>query len=84
MHTSKIVETKQINNETVAYRIVCCDAACSSSCSPSNHVCEDTWHTVSTSVPDHDALLEQHKKDAETRHEAIIQWRLKYRSLVNV
>ena len=65
-HTPAVVETKQITNEHVAYRIVCCG---------DEH--ESTWHTISVLAPDHDAILTERKAEITARHEAMVQWRAK-------
>jgi len=66
-HTPEVVETKQINNEHVAYRIVCC-----------NDPHESTWHTISVLIADHETELEARKAEITARHEAMVVWRRKY------
>jgi hypothetical protein len=64
MHTPKIIQAKQVNNENVSYCIQCCDDPM-----------EVTWHTIHILAPDHQAVLEDRKKEIATRHEAITAWR---------
>jgi hypothetical protein len=74
-HNPIVVDVKQVNNEQVAYRIVCCGAACGDACTPSNHVCEDSWHTMHVAEPDHDAKIKFLMKEIASRHEQITKWR---------
>lgn len=77
-HEAKIVEKRQISNEFVAYRIVCCEQACGQDCMPHAHVCEDSWHTVSIHRDDHEGYLEERKAEVVARHEKMSAWREKH------
>lgn len=77
-HEPKIVERRQVSNELVAYRLVCCGEECSvERCVDGAHTCEDTWHTFNVSDPGIDAKLEDRKSEVAQRHAAIISWRAK-------
>lgn len=77
-HKPKVVETKQISNEFVSYRIVCCDEACSRErCTPQAHQCEESVHTISINADNHDALLQEQMDIIATRHEKMHNWRSK-------
>jgi hypothetical protein len=71
-HTPEVLETKEINDEQVAYRIRCC-----------GDVTTDSWHTISVLCPTtedprtHEQQLEERKADVATKHEAKITWRAK-------
>jgi hypothetical protein len=82
-HTPKIVEAKQISNSYTAYRIVCCGEACDPSrCTASAHTCEETWHTISVSAPDHAGQLAAIKADVAARHELMLEWRASQAALL--
>jgi len=86
-HNPKIVEPKQITNELVAYRVVCCGETCCLRgecrevqhvcCTPEAHTCEESWHTVSVHREDHEGYMAERMKEVADRHEKMIQWRLK-------
>lgn len=63
MHTSSVVETKELSDELVAYRVRCCD-------DPTT----DSWHTASVLI-DHSESLKAHCQQVEARHERKRLWR---------
>src|SRR5229473_7241062 len=64
-HTPEVVETKELNDEQVAYRLRCCGDPLS-----------DSWHTMmALSFPDHEGSLGEIKTQVAARHEAKIAWR---------
>jgi hypothetical protein len=65
---AEIVEVKQLSNEQVAYKIRVND-------DPTT----DSWHTMNVWEEDHEAQLEEHKKVALKRHEALAKWREKWK-----
>lgn len=76
-HTPVVIEVKQVNNEYVGYRIVCCGLACDvnqpdAKCTPSHHVCEDSWHTAHiTGVDDHEAWVADRLAEVAARHQTM-------------
>ena len=66
-HEPKVVEWKQVSNEQVAYRIVCCEDPA-----------ESSWHTIHVAHPDHEDWLEDRKAEVAKRHEAMEKWREKW------
>lgn len=77
-HEPKIVEQRQVTNELVAYRLVCCGESCSEEkCANGAHACEDTWHTFHVLDPEIDAKLAERKSEVAKRHAAIVAWRSK-------
>ena len=74
---AEVIESKQVNNEMVSYRIVCCGEKCSEKCKPSAHQCEDSWHTLSVTIEDHASRLELRKAEVEARHTKMKSWRAK-------
>lgn len=80
-HTPKVVGQKQVNNEQVAYRIVCCDETCSrQTCVPTSHNCEDTWHTIAINLDNHDELLQEQLTIVAARHAKMHDWRSKQKN----
>lgn len=77
MHTPEIIETKQVSNEQVSYRIVCCGEKCSEKCKPAEHVCEDSWVTLSVKNDNHEAQLEIEKGKIAERHAKMAAWKEK-------
>src|SRR5713226_5526395 len=64
-HTPIIVETKELDDEQVAYRVRCRGDPLS-----------DSWHTMmAASLPDHESALTEVKTEAALRHEAKVAWR---------
>jgi len=81
-HEVTIVETKEINDEQVAYRTVCCGLQCSLrggdpelGCTPDSHKCHDSWITTVAGDADHDKALEDHMAAVSDRHERKLQWK---------
>ena len=75
LHKPEIVERKQVSNELVSYRIVCCGEKCGKQCTNAAHICHDTWHTIHVKVPDHAGILEKEKIIIAGNHEAMLAWR---------
>lgn len=74
---AEVIESKQVTNELVSYRVVCCGELCSwESCSPDSHSCEDTRITLHLDA-DHDKKLAEYKSTVEARHHKMKQWRAK-------
>jgi hypothetical protein len=65
-HTPEIIETKEVNDMFVAYKIRCCGEEMHTSV-----------HTVSVLIPDHTEAIEAAKKSVSDLHEAKVQWRNK-------
>jgi hypothetical protein len=71
-HTPEVIETRELNDEQVGYRIRCCGDATT-----------ESWNTISVMVPSqqeprtHDEILTAVKADVAARHEAKLQWRAK-------
>ena len=65
-HTLEIIETKELSDTFVSYKICCCGDSVHSS-----------WHTISVTVLDHTADIEAAKKKVSDLHEAKLQWRAK-------
>ena len=63
MHTTEIVETKELNDEEVSYRVRCCG-------DPKT----DSWHTASVMF-DHSESLSNHHQQVRNRHERMQAWR---------
>lgn len=74
----EVVGKKQVNNEQVAYNIVCCEEKCSpETCTRDSHSCEDSWHAMSIHIEDHEPLLAVIKAEVAARHEKMKTWRAK-------
>lgn len=71
MPTPKIIDTKQINNEYVAYCI-----------QVDNDPFEISWHTLHILSPDHAAQLAAISTDIITRYTAMLQWRTNCTALI--
>lgn len=65
-HDAIVVETKEVNDGMVAYRIRCCDEEMT-----------DSWHTVSVIASDLEQSLEDAKQRVAALHDAKVQWRQK-------
>jgi len=77
-HEPQIVEAKQVTNEQVSYRIVCCGESCSQeTCRRDAHSCEDSWATLSIHDDDHESKLKAYKQEVAARHETMTAWRHK-------
>lgn len=89
-HSARAIEKRQISNEQVAYRIVCCGEKCCTfeeqgcrevaghiCCKPSAHTCEDSWHTMSIHIEDHDSELQPIIEAVAARHQKMKAWRAK-------
>lgn len=75
----EIVEKRQLTNEYVAYRIVCCGEHCHPDhCAPNAHVCEESWHTVSIHRDDHDSYMQEKLAEVAARHTKMKAWREKH------
>lgn len=74
-HTPKVVETKELNDEQVSYRLRCCDDPTS-----------DSWHTMSVLPPKdekddkrtHEQQLDELKVIVGDKHAAKVAWREKH------
>lgn len=86
-HDVQVIEKKQITNEFVAYRLVCCGEQCChggcrdadhTCCTADAHTCEDSWHTVSIHRDDHESYLEERKAEVAARHDKMSAWREKH------
>lgn len=66
VHTTEVVEVKEVSDELVSHRIRCCGEEIT-----------DSWHTVSVHAADHDASLEEAKTRVQKTHEAKVAWRKK-------
>lgn len=73
----EVIETIQVNNENVSYRIVCCGEKCGSACRPDAHKCEDSRITLHLDT-DHDPQLEEYKAKVAARHTKMKAWREKH------
>lgn len=80
-HEVIIIETKEINDEQVAYRTVCCGLQCSLrggdpalGCTPDSHKCHDNWFTA-TVGDDHQQALQDHMQAVADKHEKKFQWK---------
>ena len=81
-HEVTIIETRELNDEQVAYRTVCCGLQCSLrggdpslGCRPDSHKCHDSWHTTTVGCADHDEKLDEHMKAVADRHEKKLRWK---------
>jgi hypothetical protein len=71
MHTPKVIKSKQVNNEYVAYTVQCC-----------SDPLEVTNHTIHVAAPDHAGQLAAIKTDVAARHELMVQWRASQAALL--
>jgi hypothetical protein len=67
-HEIKVLEVRQVNNEQVSYLLGC-------TCGDEH---ERSWHTLHIHLPDHEGVLEERKKVALARHEAMQKWKEKW------
>lgn len=82
-HEPKVVAARQVSNEQVSYRIVCCEEKCeirADKCQPAHHVCEDSWHTMSIHSDDHEWQLAAAKAKVAARHAKMTEWRGKHQA----
>lgn len=65
-HNVELMETKELNDEEVAYRYRCC-----------GELMTDAWVTVRVTLPvgDQNQAVKTHIDNLKTRHEAKLQWR---------